>query len=156
MIVVAVVFCLGAISVNKIEHNYHFVRINLNLMVQSGICLYPSAKHWPGFLHIKIKLWWLTNLRGVLWIAHDRGDRRIFLGSLDLSTDFFGYSKLMFAFFSLLHHNVFWKFLRLGNSAWDFFLGGGGGVKFWSRDFSGFWFLPPFDHPYHLKSGVPP
>ena len=29
-------------------------------------------------------------------------------------------------------------------------------VKFWSRDFFGFWFLPPFNHPCHLKSGVPP
>ena len=27
----------------------------------------------------------------------------------------------------------------------------------WSpRDFFGFWFLPPFDHHCHLKSGVPP
>ena len=41
-----------------------------------------------------------------------------------------------------------------------------GGVKCQSRDFFefysrpreflGFWFLPPFDHPCHLKSGVPP
>ena len=40
------------------------------------------------------------------------------------------------------------------------------GVIFWSkdflgfvwspRDFFGFWFLPPFDHCCHLKSGVPP
>ena len=46
------------------------------------------------------------------------------------------------------------------NSAWDFLR-----IKFWSRDFLGFclkpWdflgfsFLPPFDHPFHLKSGVP-
>ena len=53
-------------------------------------------------------------------------------------------------------------FLRLRNSAWDFW-----GVNFWSRDFLGsfvgsprdffgFWFLPPFDHPHHLKSRVSP
>ena len=67
-----------------------------------------------------------------------------FSGSLDLSTDFFRYSKLMFAFFSLLHHNVFWKFLRLGNSAWDFFLGGGGegGLNFGPGIFLGFDFCP--------------
>ena len=45
--------------------------------------------------------------------------------------------------------------------------GGGGGASFWPRDFYefcwkpygvflGFRFLPPFDHPRHLKSGVPP
>ena len=54
------------------------------------------------------------------------------------------------------------KFLRLRNSTWDFW-----GVNFWSRDFLGgfvgsprdffgFWFLPPFDHPHHLKSRVSP
>ena len=38
-----------------------------------------------------------------------------------------------------------------------------GGLKFWSRDFWGFYvkpkgcsFLPPLEHPCHLKSGVPP
>ena len=25
-----------------------------------------------------------------------------------------------------------------------------------SRDFFGFWFFPPFNHPCHLKSGIPP
>ena len=30
------------------------------------------------------------------------------------------------------------------------------GVEFWSRDFFGFWFLPPFDRPCHLKSWIPP
>ena len=28
-------------------------------------------------------------------------------------------------------------------------------VNFWSRKFWGFWFLPPFDHPRHLKFGIP-
>ena len=32
---------------------------------------------------------------------------------------------------------IFWRFV------WD------------PSDFFGFWFLPPFDHPCHLKSGVP-
>ena len=51
----------------------------------------------------------------------------------------------------------------LKNSAWDFF-----DVDFFvqgfvwwvsvgsRRDFWGFLFLPPFDHPCRLKSGVPP
>ena len=43
------------------------------------------------------------------------------------------------------------RFLRLGNSARDLL-----GVNYWSRDFLGFWFLPPFEHLRHLKSGVPP
>ena len=36
--------------------------------------------------------------------------------------------------------NAFWKFLRLGNSAWDFFARGGRGglVNFWSTNFLGF------------------
>ena len=43
--------------------------------------------------------------------------------------------------------NAFW----LWNLALDFL-----GVKFSSREFFGLWFLPPFDHPCDLKSGVPP
>ena len=69
---------------------------------------------------------------------------------------FFWVLKTNDSIFCLLHHNVFWTFLGLGNSAWDFFGGTGGRGKFWFRDFFGFWFLPPFDRPYHLKSGVPP
>ena len=46
---------------------------------------------------------------------------------------------------------------KLGNSAWDSFGGGGGGGgNFSSREFFGFWFLLPFDHPSHLKIGYPP
>ena len=62
--------------------------------------------------------------------------------------------------------NAFWKFLRLGNSAWDFFAWGGGGwLIFGPRIFwvlleplgmsLGFDFCPPFNHPWHLKSGDP-
>ena len=52
--------------------------------------------------------------------------------------------------------NTFWKFLRPGNSAWDFF-----GVNFFYPGIFlvgilGFRFLPSFNHPRHLKSGVPP
>ena len=67
-------------------------------------------------------------------------------------------TKLVFQnfIFHLISFNAFWKFLRLGNSAWDFFsvffFVGGGGGNFWSRDFFGFWFLPPIDHPSQLKS----
>ena len=64
--------------------------------------------------------------------------------------------------FRVLSFNPFWKFLRLGILAWDFLR-----VNFWSRDFFGillealgiflgFDFLPLFDHPRHLKLGVPP
>ena len=75
-----------------------------------------------------------------------------FFWQLDLSRDFFGHSKLVFLFFVLYQFCKFWKFLVwLGNSAGDLL-----GVKFWSRDFLGLRFLPPFDHPCHLKSGVPP
>ena len=48
--------------------------------------------------------------------------------------------------------------------AQKFSMGFFGGVKLWSRDFFGFvgiardffgfGFLPPFEHPYHLKCGV--
>ena len=51
--------------------------------------------------------------------------------------------------------------------AQKFCMGFFGGVSFWSRDFLGvlleplgiffgFWFLPPFDHPHYLNSGVCP
>ena len=67
--------------------------------------------------------------------------------------------------------NAFRRFLRLANPAWDlffffffFFLGGGlifgpgifGEVVGSLRDYLGFCFLPPFDHPRHLKSVVSP
>ena len=66
--------------------------------------------------------------------------------------------------------NAFRRFLRLANPAWDlsfsFFGGGGGGLNFGPgifgevvgslRDYLGFCFLPPFDHPRHLKSVVSP
>ena len=50
---------------------------------------------------------------------------------------------------------VFYKLLRLGNSAWDFFFWWGRGGDFWFRNFLGFLFLPPFDQPRHLKFGIP-
>ena len=43
------------------------------------------------------------------------------------------------------------EILWLGNSAWEVLR-----VKFRSNAFFGFWFLAPFDHPCHLKSGVSP
>ena len=56
--------------------------------------------------------------------------------------------------FRVILFNTFWKFLRLGNSAWDFL-----GVNFDPgtflsfieslRDCLGFWFLPPLEHPRH-------
>ena len=93
---------------------------------------------------------------GVLWISCDRDDRRIFLGLkfpisgffwlgkfgqvffwVDLSTDFLGYSKLMFLFFRVISFNAFWKCLRLGNSAWDFL-----GLNFGSGTIWGFCLKP--------------
>ena len=72
-----------------------------------------------------------------------------FFGWLDLSGDFFGYSKQSedlwwckhkhsnsisnVFIFRVTSFNAFWKFLRLTNSAWDFL-----GVNFCSRDFFGF------------------
>ena len=64
--------------------------------------------------------------------------------------------------FRVISFKAFCKFLRLRNSAWNFW-----GVNFWSRDFVGgfvgsprdffgFSFLPPFNHPYHLKFRVSP
>lgn len=47
---------------------------------------------------------------------------------------------------------VFCVILVNGNSAWDFW----GGFVASPRDFGAFSFLPPFDHPRHLKSRVPP
>ena len=84
---------------------------------------------------------------------------------------FFGVGKFWQVFFwvfktyvslFMLYHLKFSGNSCLGNSARDFW-----GLKFWSRDFLGvslealgnfffFWFLPPFNHPHHLKSGVPP
>ena len=46
---------------------------------------------------------------------------------------------------------LFWRFLRLRNSVWDFW-----GVNFWCGDFLGVLILTQFDHSCHLKSGVPP
>ena len=58
-------------------------------------------------------------------------------------------------------HSPFWKYLRLGDSEWNFW-----GLILWSRDFFGVWlealgiFLGfdfcPFDHPRHLKSITQP
>ena len=64
--------------------------------------------------------------------------------------------------FHVISFKAFCKFLRLRNLAWDFlgvnfcsrdFLGGFVGSL---RDFFGFWCLPPFNHPHHLKSRVSP
>ena len=71
--------------------------------------------------------------------------------------------------------NAFRKFLRVANPARDlsfslffffFFWGGGGALIFGPgifgevvgslRDYLGFCFLPPFDHPRHLKSVLSP
>jgi len=59
---------------------------------------------------------------------------------LDLSRDFLGVFKTISRF--LVHRviscNPFWKFLRPGNSAWDFFFFFWGGVIFGPGFFWGF------------------
>ena len=71
--------------------------------------------------------------------------------NLAISRDFLGIQNYL-SIFRVISFYASWKFLLwLGNSAWDFL-----GDKFWSSDVLGFWFLPPFDHPCHLKCGVPP
>ena len=72
-------------------------------------------------------------VRGVLWISSDKDDWRTFLGLKFFIQVFFwvawpGHIVLVMFFlnvlFSILYHftfNAFWNFLRLRNSAWDFF-----------------------------------
>ena len=53
---------------------------------------------------------------------------KFFWGRLDLSWDIFGYTKQSEDLISnVVIFHAFWKFLRLGNSAWDF-LGGFGEI----------------------------
>ena len=72
-------------------------------------------------------------------------------GQLDLSRyrDSYIISDALWNFYGLeVRHWIFWG-LYFGARM---FLG-----CVWSpMDFFGFWFLPPFDHPCHLTSGVPP
>ena len=57
----------------------------------------------------------------------------------------------MFLFFVLYH------FMLSGNFCYGSEIQHGiFGGKFWPRDFLGLRFLPLFDHPCHLKSGVSP
>ena len=84
----------------------------------------------------------------------------ILFGWLDLTKDFGGGGgiqsnlKICVSDCEVLwisyNQTCFVAFLGLRNSAWDFW-----GVTFWTRDFFGFSFLPPFDHTSHLKSKVP-
>ena len=83
--------------------------------------------------------------------------------NLTISRNFFEVFKTNLSIFRVISFYASWKFsLWLGNSAWDFLED-----RFWSndffvffllspREFLGFDFCPPFDHPCHLKSGVPP
>ena len=64
--------------------------------------------------------------------------------------------------FHVISFKAFCKFLRLRNSAWDFWAVNVCSRDFWGgfvgslRDFFGFWCLPPFNHLHHLKSRVSP
>ena len=97
----------------------------------------------------------------MIWISSDRDDPRIFWGRKILASIFLGIQNLCLSF-HVISFKVFWKFLsrKFGKG----FFGGlsfGPGI-FWGVSlealgiFFWFWFLPPFNHPHHLKSGVPP
>ena len=89
--------------------------------------------------------------------------------NLAICRDFFGYSKLIFLFFVLYHfmlpanfyygsefqHGILWE-INFGPANFFFFWGFFFFFFLSPRDFLGFWFLPSFDHPCYLKSGVPP
>ena len=68
---------------------------------------------------------------------------------------------MLFFIFRIKSFNAFCIFLRLGNSAWDFWaVSFGPGIVLGfvgsPKNFLGFWVLSLFDHPCHLKSRVPP
>ena len=70
-------------------------------------------------------------------------------------------SVMLFFIFRTKSFNAFCIFLRLGNSAWDFWaVSFGPGIVLGfvgsPKNFLGFWVLSLFDHPCHLKSGVRP
>ena len=124
----------------------------------------------------KQKCYWrefacIVTTAGVLWISREGNYRRIFL-SLKFWIPVFNwvvnirwYDEETNTIVQFLMFLLFMFLMPFGNLKF-FFYGGGGGVNFCSRDFwgfvgshrdfSGFWFLPSFDHPRHLKSRVPP
>ena len=88
---------------------------------------------------------------GVLRISSERDDRRtffglkfsvsgflwvitywqVFFGAAWFSKDYFGVFKTIWRFVIVISFNALWKFLWLGNSAWDFFLLNFGLGVFW-------------------------
>ena len=72
--------------------------------------------------------------------------------NLAISGDFLGYSKLVFLFFVLYHFMLPGNFHNGSETRHGIFWG----INFGPVIFWGFDFCPPFDHPCHLKSGVPP
>ena len=81
----------------------------------------------------------------------------VFFGWFDLGSNIFGYSN------NLKIRGGAYVSQKLDMKIFFFFGGGGliigpgifGGCVGSPRDFCEFLFLPPFDHPHHLKSGVP-
>ena len=113
----------------------------------------------------------MCSLRGLLrWLTEQKNPKFLWTlqnaqrdtTNLAINRDFFGYSKLMFLLFVLYHFMLLGNFYYGSEIRHGFFWGiNFGPVIFlgfvWSpRDFFGFGFLPPFDHPFYLKSGVPP
>ena len=117
-------------------------------ILDSGIFL--GRKNWRAFF---LGTWFKKGFFGYSKQSEDSD------GMMNKQTQTFNFYCSYFSsyiIYSLL------QMLRLRNLAWDVF-----GVNFWSgffwggfvgspKDFFGFWFLPPFDHPCHLKSRVSP
>ena len=105
------------------------------------------------WIWVLLKKEWLLMLvpRGVLQISSAGMIEGFFWVQKFWFQDFFGlFGEYFLGIFRVIWFNAFWKFLTLTNPPWDF-LGGLGFVGIFLR----FWFVPPFDHPCHLTSGVP-
>ena len=96
----------------------------------------------PGGFTLDFK-WWAS--------SKDFFGRKIW--QVFLGRDFFGYSKQSEDLLLCSSANKIQPIANLGS---QICCGIFGGVDIWSSDFLGFLFLPPFNHPHHLKSGAPP
>ena len=58
----------------------------------------------------------------------------------------------VYIFHTVLYHLMLFKIFKARKFGMGFIFG----VNFWRGEFLRFWFLPPFDHPRHLKCGASP
>ena len=99
----------------------------------------------------------------LLWVSSDGDDQRIFLvrkfGKFFFfwgGGGFFRVFKTIWRFVAtLLPRSSANRIQPIANLGSQICHGIFGGVDIWSRDFFGFWFLHPFSHSHHLKSGAP-